>query len=133
MDDPIKTRLTGLETEATSEELRIRHHLWPWLLDIGAFVISLSCVIAILAIIYHYDGQAEPTWHGVTLNTVIGYLAQIAQVCLAAPLGNAISQLKWTWYWNETKPRGINDFQLYDAASRGPLGSVSMLPKLFRW
>lgn len=71
--------------------------------------------------------------HNVTLNTVIGYLAQVAQVCLSGPVGNAISQLKWSWFWYETKQRRMKDFQLYDAASRGPLGALSVVFRVRKW
>lgn len=68
-----------------------------------------------------------------TLNTVIGFLAQAAQVDLSGPVGNAISQLKWSWFWQETKPRKIQDFQLYNGASRGPLGALTVIFRARAW
>ena len=47
------------------------------------------------------------------------------------PIAEAISQLKWYWYWH--RERSIIDFQLLDSASRGPIGSLALLCRPRRW
>ncbi|TKA83855.1 hypothetical protein B0A55_00160 [Friedmanniomyces simplex] len=128
MEDASKRRLTSTHAEHYPESSVSRlSQLKPWLLDIGSLLLSLGSVLSVIALLVHYDNKPLPTWHSVTLNTVIGYLAQLAQVCLTGPVGNAISQLKWSRVWQEAKPRSIKDFQRYDAASRGPLGALSVV------
>lgn len=65
--------------------------------------------------------------HGVTFNFVLGALAQISHAFLVGPLGAALGQLKWSWFWKESRPRRLADFQAYDKASRGVVGAASVL------
>ena len=69
----------------------------------------------------------------VTFNAVISVLAKTAKACLAGPLAEALSQLKWHWFWDRATPKPINDFSTYDAASRGPRGALAMLGKKRLW
>jgi len=67
-----------------------------------------------------------------TFNFFIGVLAQASQLLLTGPLGEALGQLKWAWYWDERAPRSVRVFDRYSAASRGPYGAASMLVHSFR-
>lgn len=73
-----------------------------------------------------YDNKPLPTWsYGLTINGVISILAVVAKASMILPIAEAISQLKWHWYWG--RPRPIMDFQVFDAASRGPWGCIQLL------
>jgi len=45
---------------------------------------------------------------------------------LILPVSEAIGQLKWIWFQKEA---ALWDFQVYDAASRGPWGAALLLIK----
>ncbi|KAF7195354.1 hypothetical protein HII31_03246 [Pseudocercospora fuligena] len=47
------------------------------------------------------------------------------------PIAEAISQLKWHWYWGRERP--ILDFERFDSASRGPWGSLMLLCSPRSW
>ncbi|PPJ56237.1 hypothetical protein CBER1_06383 [Cercospora berteroae] len=64
-----------------------------------------------------------------TLNGIVSTLAGISKAALILPISEAISQLKWQWFWNLDRPRPISDFQIYDSASRGPWGSLCLLAR----
>lgn len=63
----------------------------------------------------------------VTFNFVIGFLAQISHALIVGPLGAALGQLKWSRFWDDSKPQPVMDFQDYDNASRGPVGALSVI------
>ncbi|KAL9138393.1 MAG: hypothetical protein Q9175_000376 [Cornicularia normoerica] len=74
----------------------------------------VSAITAVLAII-------------VTLiNSVISFFATIAKLSITSAVGASISQSKWLWY-RQNEPRPLKDLQLFDDASRGPWGAVSLL------
>ncbi|KAF7186700.1 hypothetical protein HII31_11932 [Pseudocercospora fuligena] len=104
----------------------MHHTLLPWMSEIGGLLVSLICVIAVIALLTTYSGHQVPEWHGVTFNFVIAALAQIAHAFMIGPLGAALGQLKWSWFWNEAQPRQVSDFQAYDKASRGVVGAASV-------
>lgn len=95
----------------------IRHigvALWLW--EILGLLTSASCIGAILVILAHYDGKPMPTWaYGLTINGVVSVLAGIAKASVILPVAEAISQLKWCWFWERQKT--VADFELFDAAS----------------
>ena len=98
--------------------------LWIW--EVGSLLLSTCCVGAIIVILLEYDNKPLPTWnYGLTINGVISILAVVAKASMILPIAEAISQLKWHWYWGRQRP--IMDFQVFDAASRGPWGCVQML------
>ncbi|KAH8205659.1 hypothetical protein TruAng_000153 [Truncatella angustata] len=76
-----------------------------------------------------FDGQEPPRWvDGITLNTFIAFLASLAKLALMIPVIESLGQLKWIWF--ASKPRALDDFQLFDQASRGGLGCIKLLIKL---
>jgi len=44
------------------------------------------------------------------------------------PIGAAIGQLKWIWFAQKERP--LADFQTFDEASRGPIGSLKLIGRL---
>lgn len=63
MQDPSKSRLTVKESGLTSgPKDSLRHQLTPWLLDLGSLLLSLACVLAVIALLVHYDNKTAPEW-----------------------------------------------------------------------
>ncbi|EMC96904.1 hypothetical protein BAUCODRAFT_147104 [Baudoinia panamericana UAMH 10762] len=107
-----------------------RDHILPWWFTVCCLILSLACLLAIVALLAAYEGKQVPTWNylggDVTFNSVISWLAQIARAALAGPTGEVMGQLRWSWLRRETRPRRIEDFQAY-VDSSGPLGALKIL------
>ncbi|CAG8144339.1 unnamed protein product [Penicillium salamii] len=97
-----------------------------WTLEVLAAVFSVSCFVAICAILGGYDGKARPDLHfGLSLNAIISVLATGCKSSLMFTIGEALSQAKWVRFRNSSTP--LVDMQTFDSASRGPLGAMMML------
>ena len=103
---------------------RIVTDWWWW--EILSWIISFVCVAAILGVLWYYDGRRQPEHlvTGITLNTYVAVFAAVSKAALIMPVSEAISQLKWIWFQEEA---ALWDFQLFDAASRGPWGATMLL------
>ncbi|KAE8349839.1 hypothetical protein BDV28DRAFT_52780 [Aspergillus coremiiformis] len=102
---------------------------WSW--EILSVIFSILCFIAILVILFIYDGRASPALpHGIRLNTVVSVLATGSKSVLIFIVSAAIGQLKWIWF---RKRNQLFDIQLFDDASRGPWGSLILLFKRRTW
>ena len=73
------------------------------------------------------DGRAAPQWPlGITLNTLLAFLAAFAKIAFMFPIVEGIGQLKWMWFTSPS-PKPLSDFQVFDEASRGTWGSIKLL------
>lgn len=97
-----------------------------WLWEILAVLLSLSTFSALIIVLIVYNGRAVPQlpW-GISLNTVVSILATISKTSLMFSITATLSQFKWLLFSDRT--RQLKDLQLYDDASRGPLGSSALL------
>ncbi len=81
---------------------------------------------AIVIVLGVFNGQSLPTLPlHLSLNALLAYLVTFAKACLMIPLAECIGQWKWSWF--RTARRPLQDFRIYDAASRGLLGSLVLL------
>ncbi|KAF4816302.1 hypothetical protein CGCSCA5_v006645 [Colletotrichum siamense] len=102
-----------------------------WWQELIWCAISLISVCALYILLRHYDNRKLPDWpSGLTLNTVIALLATVARSAFVIPVSEGLSQLKWLWY---RKQRTLKDFQDFDAASRGPWGSLQLVKTTKGW
>jgi hypothetical protein len=110
---------TACETYANFVHQRSRWELLSW-------TVSFVCVVAIIGVLWFYDGKRQPEYvlSGITLNAYVSVFAAVSKAALILPVSEAIGQLKWVWFQNEAP---LWDFQLYDAASRGPWGAFMLL------
>ncbi|KAK4230588.1 hypothetical protein QBC38DRAFT_356708 [Podospora fimiseda] len=99
-----------------------------WLPELFCWLLSLLCFVAIVVVLKVYDGRELSDWPlAVSLNTLVAFLTAICQVALAIPLSEGISQLKWNSFARGDKP--LADFQTFEDAKRGPVGSAKLLLK----
>ncbi|PYH81004.1 hypothetical protein BO82DRAFT_384006 [Aspergillus uvarum CBS 121591] len=97
-----------------------------WALEAVALVVSAGSIVAIAAILSHFDGRQQPDWPRVSLNSVISWLSTIASAGLMFALTNSLGQLKWVWFAHQKKR--LSDLKPFDSASRGGLvGSLELL------
>jgi hypothetical protein len=99
---------------------------WWW--ELLSWTVSFACVAAIVGVLWYYDGRRQPEYliTGITLNAYVAVFAAISKAALILPVSEAIGQLKWMWFQDEA---ALWDFQLFDAASRGPWGATMLLIK----
>ncbi|RDW93037.1 DUF3176 domain-containing protein [Aspergillus mulundensis] len=99
-----------------------------WFYEIIAMLFSISSMVTALVILKVYEGRAQPRFaYGLTLNALISLLATVCKSSLVYVVGECISQLKWVWFHRGKKKKALGGIQLFDSASRGPLGSLFVL------
>ncbi|KAL3479168.1 hypothetical protein BJX99DRAFT_222621 [Aspergillus californicus] len=98
-----------------------------WLWEFLAIVFSLLCFAAIVCVLMIFDNKPRPDFaYGFTLNAIISILATASKSSLVYVIGECIGQLKWIWF-HKAERKQLDDMQLFDSASRGPLGSLSVI------
>lgn len=99
-----------------------------WAPEVLFAVFSLSCLIAIAAVLTAFDGRRNPRLSfGITLNSIISILSTAAKSSLMFGIASAIGQCKWDWFNDETRYHALRDIEHIDEASRGPLGALRLL------
>ena len=93
-----------------------------WLFEMTSWCISAACMIAIICIYLQISDQLlSASGPYLTLANVLG---KISSAALIVPTSEALGQLKWNWF-HESK--AMWDFEIFDKASRGPLGALMLL------
>ncbi|KAJ6021486.1 hypothetical protein N7540_006990 [Penicillium herquei] len=99
-----------------------------WSSEAIAICFSVACFIAIFCVLQIYNGQPKPLLpKGITLNTIVSILATASKSSLMFVAGECIAQLRWVSF--RKSRQSLSDVQLYDSASRGPWGSLTILVK----
>lgn len=97
-----------------------------WLWELLSWTISALCMGVIALILLIADDKPVGSTE-VTLNSIISVLSGLSKAALLLPTAEALGQLKWSWFWRDTKK--VEDFETFDEASRGPWGSFKLLWK----
>ena len=98
-----------------------------WALELLCWFLALISLLVIIIVVGVFNGQPLQNWHsGLTLNTLINVVSQIAQTAVFVPIASSISQLKWIWFGKGEK-RAIGDIEPFDKASRGPIDSLRLI------
>lgn len=97
-----------------------------WFNEVFLMVFSFFAFLAIIVVLAVYDHRPVPDFkYGLKLNTIISILAIASKSSLIFVVSASIGQLKWIWF--QTGKRRLKSLQAFDEASRGPLGSISVL------
>jgi hypothetical protein len=101
-----------------------------WLLEIISWVFSAICMAAVIGVLIKLQDDPLSEWTldkrtGLTLNAYISILSKMAGASLILPVSEALGQLKWSWFQQNSKQ--MWDFEIFDNASRGPWGSLLLL------
>lgn len=134
-DQPISTTALLPNPNKTSAPIRqprsrLSRYLsdW-WLLECLSWILCILSIIAIIIILRIYDQKRLPQWPlSITINTAISVFATISQIAMLVPVVESLSQLKWIWFTK--KPQCLTDFDTFDQASRGAIGSLLLMIKL---
>ncbi|KAK4231501.1 hypothetical protein QBC38DRAFT_224397 [Podospora fimiseda] len=94
--------------------------------EVLSTLLSVACIIIVAAILKAYDGKKPPSVPGdISLNAIVSVLSTISKSSLIFSVSAAIGQMKWDWY--EHEPQRLYDLEIFDEASRGPLGAAKLL------
>lgn len=97
-----------------------------WMGELLAILLSIMALFAIVLILRKYEGHSLPTLpHNMSLNFVVSTLATVSKSSLLLAVASALGQFKWLWMFS--KQRRLRDLQIFDEASRGPLGASKLL------
>jgi hypothetical protein len=87
-----------------------------------AFVV-IALLVALLAA---HDKRPNTLWAAhVSLNTIVSIASVLFRTSIMVPITKCISQLSWIWLAKAERPLG--DVTLFDQASRGVLGGLTIL------
>ncbi|CAI6099212.1 unnamed protein product [Clonostachys chloroleuca] len=103
-------------------------HVWAWIEELVWCLLIVVIFIVLVVVLSQYDNKHMPNWPmGLTLNTLVAFLATVCRAMTLVPIIEGVSQLKWNWF--ATKQRSLRELYLFDQASRGPFGALRLLPK----
>ncbi|OAL00106.1 hypothetical protein IQ06DRAFT_348607 [Phaeosphaeriaceae sp. SRC1lsM3a] len=124
---------SGEKPETFSESLEIHNKRswlnalsdwWWW--ELGSVLLSCACFLAIVITLWIIQEKPLSSWQSaVSPNALISTLATISRASLMLAVAACISQLKWLYF--ASAPHRIQNFQIFDDASRGPLGALEFL------
>jgi hypothetical protein len=85
-------------------------------------IFSIVCLIAIAALLFHYDKGDIPQFRsGLTLNAIIATLAVASKSALLFAVAEAMGQARWHWF--HRRSRRLQDLKNMDDAAQGTLGA----------
>lgn len=97
-----------------------------WALEYLALSVSMASMVAIFSILLYFHDKSLDIWNSsLSVNTVLSILATVLKSFALLATASALGQLKWVWY--STSPRPLHNFQVFDSATRGPLGALVLL------
>ncbi|CCC10974.1 hypothetical protein SMACR_04203 [Sordaria macrospora] len=96
---------------------------WGW--EMAALLLSCCSLVATITVLKLYDGTNVNSWKFyLSLSTTLSILSQVSRTSTAFALTSCIGQAKWNWF--SKREDHLTTFTWFDAASRGPLGSVAL-------
>jgi hypothetical protein len=102
---------------------------WEWWWELLSMAFSIACMIGIVVVLLVFQDRPQTDWGGgwLSITATIAILSTGAKSAAALAVGAALSQYKWLHF--RTAPRKLTDLDLLEEASRGPLGSLTLLAK----
>jgi uncharacterized protein DUF3176 len=104
-----------------------------WYAEILGCICAAACLAAQVAVLHSYDGKPQDSWHveTVTINGFIAILSTLCRSALLVAVAATLAQSKWNhlskFRWTASQGGRLGDVALFDAASRGVLGSLQVL------
>lgn len=112
---------------------------WWWTWEILCELLAISSLIATVLVLAHYNQRPQEEWQQAyfTLNGLVAFLATCIKTGLIIPVSAAIGQRKWLRFLPDssgrTRARRLGEFEVFDEASRGSLGSTKMIFAVNAW
>lgn len=97
-----------------------------------SIIAGLGCVAAVITILVKMHDCPLSDWtFFISLNATVALLITASKAGAMFSIGSCFSQSKWLHYRNST--RKLEDLDLFEEASRGPLGALVMLFTSWIW
>jgi magnesium-transporting ATPase (P-type) len=97
-----------------------------WWMEIITIFLSTGFIIGLIAILASFQNRLTTEWtFFISINAVVAIVITAARATLLATVSVCLSQEKWNHFNN--RARRLQDLNIIDRASRGPLGSIQML------
>lgn len=112
---------------------------WWWTWEILCELLAISSLIATALVLAHYNNKPQADWQQsyFTLNGLVAFLATLIKTGLIIPVSAAIGQRKWLRFLPDSNGRSrahrLGEFEVFDEASRGSLGSTKMIFAVNAW
>ncbi|KAK8022815.1 hypothetical protein PG993_013582 [Apiospora rasikravindrae] len=103
--------------------------LWSqWWVEILNCLLMIATLCAMIGVLYPNNRKPLPDLpYQVSINTIVSILSTALKASTALVLAEGISHLKWDWF---QVYRLLNNLDIFDKASRGPLGCLQLLVAL---
>ncbi|ORY02557.1 hypothetical protein BCR34DRAFT_449859, partial [Clohesyomyces aquaticus] len=115
-------------TQTTHVTQRPRKKEWillVWWQEIGALLVAIGVMAAIVKLLLFYDGKELPNWKGnMSLNAVASLLIVLQRGMLMVVIVEIISNTKWSWF---RRRRPVRQLAIIDEASRSALGAFKLI------
>ncbi|KAK5739673.1 hypothetical protein LTR17_005157 [Elasticomyces elasticus] len=103
-----------------------------WALEVLSELVAILGMLGIYTTLHYYEGRPQAAWRmsHLTLNGVVALLATVTKAALMIPIATGISNRKWLLFAqrpSSNRTHRLEDFQTFDAASRGAWGSIKLL------
>lgn len=109
------------ENQTNIKKLRV-----SWAMEIGAVILSLAALIAIVVLLIVENGKPLSDWKAFfSLNTFVSILGVVAHSSIAFAVSSCVGQEKWNWF--RKRADNVFAFKIFDDASRGPMGSMQLV------
>jgi hypothetical protein len=116
----------AVQDEKEQPQKSVETFISDWyVLEVLAVVVSAATLIAMVAMLMHFDHKTQPAWRLLSLNSVISWLSTISKACVLFSINECIGQLKWGWFGQRQQP--MVDLRSFDSASRGFYGSAVLI------
>jgi hypothetical protein len=113
-----------IDTRSPSVISRLLHGWWTT--EILAWLAAVISMAIIMYMLKRFDQKRQAEWPFIiSVNAFLQVFTTIFRGAVLVPVAQGISQLKWTWFLNRT--HSLNDFAIFDDASRGIWGSLHLI------
>lgn len=98
--------------------------LWIW--EISACIFSILCMSAVAGILFRLQDRPLSSWSfSIAPNSLVSVFITLSKSAMLLVVAQGVSQMRWVHY--QTGPHPLIDLETFDAASRGPWGSLIFL------
>ena len=128
---PVGSDSVGKENhvvQTVERSIRQRHTFKNWWMEIGACVLSLVALVAVIGTLQPHQGKPLPQWpYHISVNALISIYVLVLKAAILLVTAEGLGQLKWR---RLQRDRLLDEFVKYDQATRGPLGAFRLLWQL---
>ncbi|KAK4896659.1 hypothetical protein LTR27_005579 [Elasticomyces elasticus] len=132
IEEPVNSqngRASSSRRKSTTHRSTRASLLRLWWAELLAASFSLACIIVQAGLLRMLNDKPLETWRlirtHINPNTLISILATLNRSSLLLYVTQGIAQLKWPYFQRQS--HRLSDLQVFDDASRGPLGSLHLL------